>query len=152
MPNKSFLGFEVEGSYSKYSDGMVEQYPIEDLRPILTDMINDPKVISFGWTQYTPYFNDGDACVFHANCIWVRTTDNDQGSSIYEDNDYNYQYEVRSIAWRNEPKSPEHHIALEKAIGGGHFNNALIEYFGDPATVTFNNSKGLFQIEYYDHD
>lgn len=22
---------------------------------------------SFGWTQYTPYFNDGDACVFGVN-------------------------------------------------------------------------------------
>ncbi len=26
-----------------------------------------PELISFRWTQYTPYFNDGDPCVFSAN-------------------------------------------------------------------------------------
>lgn len=27
---------------------------------------------SFGWTQYTPYFNDGDVCVFHANTDYLK--------------------------------------------------------------------------------
>lgn len=27
----------------------------------------NPKIVSFGWTQYTPYWNDGDECVFSAN-------------------------------------------------------------------------------------
>src|SRR5689334_3768923 len=26
-----------------------------------------PAMESFGWTQYTPYFNDGEECVFSAN-------------------------------------------------------------------------------------
>jgi hypothetical protein len=26
-----------------------------------------PRLHSFGWTQYTPYFNDGDTCVFGAH-------------------------------------------------------------------------------------
>lgn len=26
-----------------------------------------PKLKSFGWNQYTPYFNDGEECVFSAN-------------------------------------------------------------------------------------
>lgn len=30
-----------------------------------------PKLQSFGWTQYTPYFNDGDACVFNANVDYL---------------------------------------------------------------------------------
>jgi hypothetical protein len=27
----------------------------------------NPQIVSFGWSQYTPYWNDGDACVFGAN-------------------------------------------------------------------------------------
>lgn len=26
-----------------------------------------PKLVAFSWTQYTPYFNDGDSCEFGAN-------------------------------------------------------------------------------------
>lgn len=29
---------------------------------------NLPDLKSFGWRQYTPYFNDGDPCVFRAYC------------------------------------------------------------------------------------
>ena len=30
-----------------------------------------PKVESFGWNQYTPYFNDGDTCTFSVNTDWI---------------------------------------------------------------------------------
>jgi hypothetical protein len=26
-----------------------------------------PDIVSFGWTQYTPYWNDGESCTFSAN-------------------------------------------------------------------------------------
>ena len=29
------------------------------------------KLESFGWTQYTPYFNDGDSCVFSAQVGYI---------------------------------------------------------------------------------
>ena len=32
---------------------------------------NHPKVESFGWSQYTPYFNDGDTCTFSANTDYI---------------------------------------------------------------------------------
>lgn len=30
-----------------------------------------PLLISFGWTQYTPYFNDGDECTFRCNTDYI---------------------------------------------------------------------------------
>lgn len=30
-----------------------------------------PKVKSFGWNQYTPYFNDGETCFFSVNTDWI---------------------------------------------------------------------------------
>ena len=34
------------------------------LKPIFE---GSDKIQSFGWSQYTPYFNDGDECVFSSN-------------------------------------------------------------------------------------
>ena len=31
-----------------------------------------PELESFGWSQYTPYFNDGDTCVFSANTNYIK--------------------------------------------------------------------------------
>jgi len=31
----------------------------------------NPKLESFAWTQYTPYFNDGDTCEFQANTDYI---------------------------------------------------------------------------------
>lgn len=30
-----------------------------------------PGLVAFSWTQYTPYFNDGDECVFSANTDYL---------------------------------------------------------------------------------
>jgi|HubBroStandDraft_3_1064219.scaffolds.fasta_scaffold261295_2 hypothetical protein len=30
-------------------------------------LANNPGIASFSWTQYTPYWNDGEPCVFSAN-------------------------------------------------------------------------------------
>src|SRR5277367_5033535 len=33
-----------------------------------TELFNEnPTLMAFGWTQYTPYFNDGDVCTFRCN-------------------------------------------------------------------------------------
>ena len=45
---------------------------VEELRPefpkILSSIFEKSKVIeSISWTQYTPYFNDGDSCEFRVN-------------------------------------------------------------------------------------
>jgi hypothetical protein len=33
-----------------------------------SELFNDnPTLMAFGWTQYTPYFNDGDVCTFRCN-------------------------------------------------------------------------------------
>jgi hypothetical protein len=33
-----------------------------------------PKVTAIGWTQYTPHFNDGDACEFSLHDFYASTT------------------------------------------------------------------------------
>lgn len=35
---------------------------------------DNPTIQSFGWTQYTPYWNDGDTCTFSANTDYPSVT------------------------------------------------------------------------------
>jgi hypothetical protein len=40
----------------------------EMIKPMLSEFIKaNPQVEQVYWTQYTPYFNDGDPCVFRVN-------------------------------------------------------------------------------------
>jgi hypothetical protein len=63
---KNFLGIEVTGDIN-YSKPPVPQKPLEELAPLMQALLDDPTIESFGWTQYTPYFNDGEPCVFHVS-------------------------------------------------------------------------------------
>jgi hypothetical protein len=51
----------------------------ETAKGLFTEMAADlfaenPDLVSFGWTQYTPYFNDGDPCVFRCNGSYPTVT------------------------------------------------------------------------------
>ena len=35
---------------------------------------DNPTVLAFGWTQYTPYWNDGDVCTFRAQTDYPTVT------------------------------------------------------------------------------
>ena len=54
--------------------------------------VEHPKVKSFGWTQYTPYFNDGDTCYFsvHTDYIYINGESADESNWISETNITNY--------------------------------------------------------------
>lgn len=71
---KKIMGIPVHGEvYEEKPE--TYQRPIEDLKEIFLDLLNDPNVHSFGWKQYTPYFNDGDVCEFGVSDPWIKTVD-----------------------------------------------------------------------------
>src|SRR4051794_19743146 len=44
-----------------------------------------PELQSFSWTQYTPYFNDGDECIFRVNDWFsVDLTDGTNLEEVYD--------------------------------------------------------------------
>lgn len=71
---KMVMGMPVYGEVHEEAPP-AEQRPIEDLKEIFLDLLNDPNVHSFGWTQYTPYFDDGSVCEFSVREPWIRTVD-----------------------------------------------------------------------------
>lgn len=72
MTHVNFLGIPVVGDIVNSREAK-DQLPRSDFEVLVKALLDDPEVVDFGWTQYTPYFNDGDVCEFGANDLWVRT-------------------------------------------------------------------------------
>jgi hypothetical protein len=148
----------------------VEQKPVEELAPLMQALLDDQTITEFGWTQYTPYFNDGDVCEFGVGEIWVRTTaevdSDDEEFDDYHLSLWNHpslgrmNYEYRG-EWPNREyvetdyKGPDEKRyrnvkALNDALTSGSFETALLDAFGDHALVTVK--KYGFEVEFYSHD
>ena len=113
------------------------------------------KINSFSWVQYTPYFNDGDECIFGVHP------------------DYNFKIngedteEMESLDWRisrylkgeteKYPLQPEWDIELFKlveevqSILSSIPEEFMKDLFGDHVEVTVN-SDGTIETDGYDHD
>ncbi|WP_326827412.1 hypothetical protein [Streptomyces sp. NBC_01751] len=165
----NFLGIPVSGEL-RMGSSRTDQKPVEELAPLLQALLDDPTITEFGWTQYTPYFNDGDVCEFSVGEIWVRTTE-DVDSDEQEFDDYdltlwahpslgrvNYEYRGE---WPNREyvelgyegpneKRYRNAKALNEALTSGAYENALLDAFGDHALVTVREA-GI-EVEFYSHD
>lgn len=106
-----------------------------------------PEVQNFSWTQYTPYFNDGDECVFGVNDYFkVELTNGD----LLED--------VENSPWRRKRLLDNgEELDLEDNLGealggllGGVDNDTMKALFGDHARITV--SREGIEIEEYEHD
>lgn len=174
----NFLGIPVTGDPDRRSERPA-QLPLSDFEPIIRAVLDDPTIVEFGWDQYTPYFNDGDPCVFGAGSVWVRTdTDGEPiGDDEYDDEDrddeqLNVQYRHPSLGefkdeytWsddaprvrttvKHEYIGPdqarlERALALNTAVEAGQFDDVLIEAFGDHCQVKISR-KGI-SISHCEH-
>jgi hypothetical protein len=164
MSHTSFLGIPVEG---KITPGdRVPQRPLSELQPLVRALLDDDKVVEFGWKQFTPYFNDGEPCLFGAWDFWVRTTADapdddvrDLGVGEYAESHptlggtrldrRRYPY-VEHPYEGDDPERYGRARALADAVADGAFDDVLLEAFGDHATVTVRRT-GI-TVEFYDHD
>lgn len=78
-------------------------------RAAINFLIENPMVECVHWTQFTPYFNDGDACVFSINgpafTLKGEEIELGESSTIYTEADYEKakQYLVDAIAYFENP-------------------------------------------------
>lgn len=72
MTTRTFLGIPIDGDITDAR--RTPQRTLEEFAPILQAVIDDPLFRACGWRQYTPYFNDGEACEFSAYGFWIHTT------------------------------------------------------------------------------
>ena len=114
-----------------------------------------PKLKSFGWTQYTPYFNDGEACEFSTNIDSEQLYIND---TRVDDEDEDGKYPLLDETWEGGKyvPNPDYDIELGAAL------NDVLEFlqlfdeeyfqeaFDDHVKVTV--SQDGVEVDGYDHD
>jgi hypothetical protein len=170
----SFLGIPVEGDITK-GDKRTPQRPLEDLAPILQAVLDDDGIVRFGWHQYTPYFNDGDPCVFSASGVWAARPEDmdadDPDDTDTDSLDVDYGGHLGSYEggeWVADPENPPFNKRvgaryvgpdqarfdrcreLSRAIDSGAFDDVLLEAFGDHAEITV--TRDGITVEFYSHD
>lgn len=170
----TFLGIPIEGDIVR-RDPKKKQRTLEEFSPILQAVLSDPSIIEFGWTQYTPHFNDGDPCEFGVGSPWFRTAENAAETPADEDGEFDdddtWQLELssnetlggRARTWDSEERiyiygdyaGPDEArydrcLALDKALDGEEFDEVLLAAFGDHAQVTVK--KDGIKVDFYDHD
>lgn len=109
------------------------------------------QIVGLHWLQYTPYFNDGDACVFHVRC---------EGDVIINLN--GVEYETVYGYFDDVPKELEEtleSIHLEAKEDLRVFTNfidnneeLMQELFGDHCKVIIRKGSKTVEVETYDHD
>lgn len=159
----NFLGIPIDGTIQR-ADRRVQQRPREEFEPLVRALLDDPYIVEFGWRQYTPYFNDGDPCIFSAYGAWVRTQDQAAGSDGED-----FEYDSLSADYGTHPSlggeegwgADRHYVgaresqwrvanAFTKAIDSGEFHDVLLDLFGDHCQVTV--SRTGITVHEYSHD
>lgn len=118
---------------------------------------SNPEVTCFMWRQYTPYFNDGDACVFTCfigygaatNAVDFREArygdyDGDQEGVWIDDPDYG-DFNQSDI-----PSSVQQSTESLRQLLSSVDDRVMLEMFGDHVIV-YATPKG-FEVDEYDHD
>lgn len=107
-----------------------------------------PKLKSFAWTQYTPYFNDGETCHFGVQSynVWINNWNRDWDNL----DDYGDLAELDDgEIWPTDAELQEMESAVETFID--QFSNEdMLKMFGDHVKVIVTTD-GAY-TESYDHD
>lgn len=145
----------IEGDVSRFTHTRVEQGTAAEFLAELDAVLAIEGVESVRWEQYTPYFNDGDACEFGANDLNVKFVGDDTAGD-YEDGfldswSIGYEGPKGDYPYCPDTVSVEQAEAFKAARPTlGRYEDVLRENFGDPAQVTA--TKDGFSVEYYEHD
>lgn len=100
----------------------------------------NPTVESIRWQQYTPHFNDGDACTFGVYDFTFSTKESIKEGSGDDEDGYEYTW---------HPETPEAR-AVSKFRKAVDLDEAFEAAFGDHAQVTATR-KG-FDVEEFEHN
>lgn len=143
----------------------VEKYGKEALSEEFAKFFEaNPSVIAVRWEQFTPYFNDGEACEFSVRepAVKIEGMPDDVGEA--EDgfmNSYDFDYEFRKGGPHVDHPKAQEFLALKKpltALGNticaSAVEDVFLATFGDhvQVTATRKGSKINFEVDDYDHE
>lgn len=128
MENRTFLGMTIEGETYKHHASNVKQLNQEEVSQLIHDVLRLPGVLGLAWSQYTPYFNDGDTCVFGASDPYISL----EGLTPESYMDYGWMeddFEQHGRTWVY-PYSEQFETAIgnDERIYSGSYSNRTWEY------------------------
>lgn len=103
-----------------------------------------PKLEWFRWRQYTPYFNDGDECVFGANTDYLEVRHDGQDHEDLSVSSFKYR---DAIMDNTDLKAVSEKLEAMFSVLD---DAALKELFGDHKQITVSRS-GV-DVDDYEHD
>lgn len=154
-----FEGRTIEGDINRYTSGPGAQDDPALFLAALDELLDTPGIEAVRWNQYTPYFNDGEACEFSIYSAYVKVAGDEDGVGDYGDgfrdaydfyNGYGDNREFVTVAGYPGKMIYDALIAFERVLENGSHFVILNEKFGDPARVTA--TKSGFEVEFYEHD
>lgn len=98
---------------------------------------------SFGWTQYTPYFNDGEACVFYANTDYLIIND----EYAEDSNWFNTENVINWGQWNRELKIYEGRVEEPNT----NYNQTLVDAHGEIIDFLSNFDNDYYLNKFGDH-
>ena len=136
MPSESYKAAVEKIAAAKREAQEIAKVEFEKEAKSLLDEMN---IDSFTWQQYTPYFNDGDACVFGVYADDPKIN----GMDYYEAGDY--------VAY-NDPRYEEMQAPYRRIVKfvNEFSEEDLLFMFGDHVEVTV--SRDGIEVDDYDHD
>lgn len=115
----------------------------KEIRGIFTEIFTaNPTIKKIGWMQYTPFFNDGEPCVFSVHGIYFCCEHDD-------DTDNDSIYDWRYMSGNIEKEGFVGLKELENLMDAS--DDILLTMFGDHVRVIVTPD-GLDVEEYEDHD
>jgi hypothetical protein len=106
-----------------------------------------PEIQRIQWTQYTPYFNDGEPCVFNVHDVEFYGAG--ETSKLVDEDDDNYGDEIQVAEGWGDDRKVLLKVASEfsKLVDD---NQDLMEILGEGKVVIERGKK--LRVEDYDHD
>lgn len=128
---------ELEDMLSSFGQDMLK----EEFKKWFDDF---PELKAFSWTQYTPYFNDGEPCVFQISSESFVFTE-DELNSLNAGKLEWYDYDYYSIEDKNlKDKAREIESKLNE------LEDVLESVFGDGYRIVVTREK--IEVEEYSHE
>jgi hypothetical protein len=118
-----------------------------------------PEAEAITWTQYTPYFTDGDTCEFGVNemCLKLSADARSNLLGIEEDEDSyeewlnnKWESDAHELDDLDEPRGPEIAALFSELVGDVQDDDLFLAAFGDHVAVTVTR-KGI-RTDYCEHD
>lgn len=117
----------------------------------------NPGIKAIVWTQYTPYFNDGDTCEFRVNDLYFTNAEGEDLDDVSAWGDYEGDNEdVRVFStWemkKNQFSGVDSKVAneFESMFNSNEMQDILEEMFGDHVQVV--GTRDGFSVTEYEHD